>query len=303
MKKLLLIIGIIDCILLWLVNVHVVNSMDKDSSNSNLIADNYFMLDKDNYYLEVDYLFVQNTNNYVAKDKQDLLNIIYSVLNNGYESYNFKCSSKYAMCSDDVINIFSDKYILSAINNLVNPYNSYQNINISYLKNGEYNIKVIKLYSNEDIKEINNKINEVSKSIINDNMTLEEQIKAVHDYIINNSVYDIDGLSGKSKYKYNSAYGALIEGHAICTGLSDALSLFLNTLDIPNYKVVSNSHVWNVVYVNNEWLHIDITYDSPLVSYNENIMRYDYYLINTKKLNSLNSKEHDYNKIIYLELM
>ena len=42
------------------------------------------------------------------------------------------------------------------------------------------------------------------------------------------------------------------------------MSIYLNTLGIKNYKVASDTHVWNVAYINNKWLHIDLTWDDPV---------------------------------------
>ena len=109
-------------------------------------------------------------------------------------------------------------------------------------------------------------------------MNQEEKIRAIHDYIINNTEYDVErNETGTSNYDSNTAYGALIQGKAICSGYADAMALFLARFNIPNYKIASGTHVWNAVYINNTWLHLDLTWDDP-VSKKGNIL--DIILVN-----------------------
>ncbi|UKI58189.1 MAG: hypothetical protein L6V81_01725 [Clostridium sp.] len=40
----------------------------------------------------------------------------------------------------------------------------------------------------------------------------------------------------------------------------------LDKLHIPNFKVTSSEHVWNVVYYNGKWTHIDATWDDDEIN-------------------------------------
>jgi len=75
---------------------------------------------------------------------------------------------------------------------------------------------------------LNYKVNEIIKNNIKDDMTLEEKVKVIHDYIINNTKYD-ENRSDKNiiDYKSDTAYGVLIEGFGLCGGYTDAMMLFL----------------------------------------------------------------------------
>ena len=74
-------------------------------------------------------------------------------------------------------------------------------------------------------------------------------------------------------------------------------------VDINNYKIASEEHIWNLVYLNNNWLHLDLTWDDPVNENGKDILDYNYYLITTKKLKEIdNSKSHRFNKDFYLEL-
>ena len=71
------------------------------------------------------------------------------------------------------------------------------------------------------------------------------------------------------------------------------------TSNIINYKISNDSHIWNLVYVNGKWLHIDVTWDDPISDTNQN--RDTYFLIDTKTLGNLDDKTHNFDKSIYKE--
>ena len=81
------------------------------------------------------------------------------------------------------------------------------------------------------------------------------------------------------------------------------MMIFLEKLNIKSIKVASENHVWNYVYVNNEWLHLDLTWDDPKTDDGSSIIDDTYFLISTDKLNELtvknNSDEHKYKTEIY----
>ena len=80
------------------------------------------------------------------------------------------------------------------------------------------------------------------------------------------------------------------------------MQLFLEKLGIKNYKVSSAEHVWNAVLVNNQWLHLDLTWDDPVTSTKENILDHKFFLIPTTTLLTLEQTEHQFNMDVYSEL-
>ena len=100
-------------------------------------------------------------------------------------------------------------------------------------------------------------------------------------------------------YKSNTAYGVLIQGYGICSGYADTISIFLNKLGIENYKISNDTHIWNLVYINGVWTHLDSTWDDPISD--RNLNRDTYFLISYDELLNLNDDTHDFNKNIYSE--
>ena len=128
-------------------------------------------------------------------------------------------------------------------------------------------------------------------------------IKIIHDYIINNTKYDSD-KSDRNIEKYNSniAYGPLLQGYGLCGGYTDAMAIFLDYYDIPNYKVISENHIWNAVYLNNKWYHLDLTWDDPVMKDGSNTLEYTFFLITTKELEEQATNQHIFNKSVFSEV-
>lgn len=259
------------------------------------------------YKLSYNYKFVTQTDNYKPQNKKDILNIIYSGLNNGWDEFSYFCTMEYENCIEDSKNITKDATTVSYMNNFIHPYNSFSNIKISINNLGKVTIKVNKLYTEEEIEILNKKIDKIYNSVITNDMTDGEKIKAIHDYIIKNTVYDsekADNLNNSnyiSKYKSQTAYGPLIQGEGICGGYSDAMALFLDKMNIPNYKISSDNHVWNLVYLDDKWYHLDLTWDDPVVNTKENLLLHNFFLITSDELASKNTGQHNYNKEIFEE--
>ena len=140
------------------------------------------------------------------------------------------------------------------------------------------------------------------KEKITDDMQLDIKIKTIHDYIIENTKYDSKRSDeASSEYDSYTAYGPLFQGYGVCSGYSDLMMLFLNKMGISNIKVTSENHIWNLVYINDTWLHLDLTWDDPVLDNGKDIIDYTYFLITTEELFKQNDNQHYFNEAIYLE--
>ena len=267
-------------------------------------------IEKNKYAKSVNYEHVQITNDYIAYNYQELLNVFYTILDSGYDTFTFYCPSEYEDCISDVESISSPDNIsvLTTIGNYVNPFNNFSSLKVVYDTAGEVTVEVTHLYSEEDILNINNKIDSIWKEIIKPDMSNEDIIKAYHDYIINNTRYDEKydeelKNTGTTTHQAHKANGPLFEGYAICSGYTDVMAILLDRLNIKNFKVASDTHVWNAVYINNEWKHLDLTWDDPVSSdHTKNNLIHKFYLIDTKSLEEFDIDDHTFDKSIYLEL-
>ena len=259
--------------------------------------------EKNEYYRDYDFAFVKNTSNFSPSNYQDILDIYYTVINAGKSNFTFYCPKEYTSCIDDIKTLSNDQNTLSDINNYVHPYNGFSHIESEYDSLGRVTINVVRNYTEEDINLINKKIDELMPQLTSNYNSLETNIKNVHDYIINYAWYD----SARSDnnvltYKSDTAYGPLFQGYAICGGYTDLMQLFLERLNVKNFRVSSDNHIWNALYINNTWKHLDLTWDDPVASDGKDYLEYNYFLIDTNQLLTLEQTQHNFNLEHYTEL-
>lgn len=119
----------------------------------------------------------------------------------------------------------------------------------------------------------------------------------IHDYIINKCEY-VDKTDGA----YSSAYGCLVKGYASCEGYSKAMKYLLDEVEIENYIALGTTedenneaegHAWNIVKIENEYYHLDVTWNDPVtVSGDKNaVNHYVYFNLNDKEISKTHTPE------------
>lgn len=301
MKKLLWFLFFITLgLAIWkkdLITQFVVQELIFDDYNKEIINNQYHKKDE--------FILVQETESFKPGNKEDFNNIFYTILNSGMSDFSFYCMFGYDECANDFNDYIQNSNYVEAINNYVHPYNSFDNISVTVNNFNKIEIHIDKLYTDSEINFINQTIDNFINNNVKSNMSDVDKIKIFHDYIINHTKYDnnYDLYTDKDNYPthpYN-AYGLLTEKKAICSGYTDAMAIYLNKLGIPNYKIASDEHIWNYVYVNNRWYHLDLTWDDPVTKNNTNMLIYDFFLINTRELLNHEKTQHNYDKTLYLE--
>ncbi len=108
-------------------------------------------------------------------------------------------------------------------------------------------------------KQLDQKVNELL-SKVKDKDSFETEVY-LHDYLCENIVYT---LTEKDDMIY-TAYGALVNGKAVCEGYSRAMQLLCDKLEIPCGLVYGWSqgigHMWNLINPGDGWYHLDVTWD------------------------------------------
>ena len=271
---------------------------------SRRIEREYGEINVNSYFIEDYFLYVDNYEGAEVHSKQEIINSIYYLINSGVSYSERYCAKDYDECYSDMQAITSDTNLLSILNNYVHPFNSFDSIIFNF--NEEViEIEIVHTYSDEEIEQVSRVVEKVINDRIHSNMSTRDKIKTIHDYIIDIAEYDSLKIVdiNDSTYKSKTAYGVLIEGQGICSGYSDTMKIFLDKLNIVNYKISNDQHIWNLVLIDGEWLHLDLTWDDPISV--ENTTRDNYFLINNKTLSMLNDEEidrvHYYNKELFLE--
>ena len=309
MKRLIIPIICLICILVVLLNIDSIT--DKIIFYLNQTNTTKIEI-KNNYYKSNNYIFVSNTDNFTPYGIEDILNIMYTIINSGTTNFTFYCPKEYTNCVNDMKEITKDKTLLTHLNNFVHPFNSFSSIEASISDSGEIIIKVNYLYTKEEIEQIEAKIKELINTLITPDITQDyDKIKTIHDYIINNTKYD---LENSDEMKSHKAYGPLFNNIATCNGYTDLMAIFLTEMGFDNYKVATTEevknntegHVWNAVKVDDVWYHLDLTWDDPVSSNGENYLYHKYFLIDTLELQTadanITSTDHVFDESIYSEL-
>ncbi|MBR3201750.1 MAG: hypothetical protein IKG17_10530 [Mogibacterium sp.] len=116
-------------------------------------------------------------------------------------------------------------------------------------------------------EEVSDKVKEILKNLDLDNKTDYEKISAIHDYICDNIEYE---SSEEGSDIRRTAYGALIEGRAVCQGYSVCLYRLLLEAGIDNRIIfgtgvsplgINGPHTWNIVKLYGKYYYLDCTWD------------------------------------------
>ena len=114
----------------------------------------------------------------------------------------------------------------------------------------------------------------------------------LHDYIVKNVAYEMVG-------DHQSAYGALLDGKAVCAGYADAYKRLLDAVGIKattitGYAYDANGnqerHAWTMLTIDGKCLFTDVTWDDPFINgvQDPNYVGHDYFHITLEQM----SKNH-----------
>jgi len=106
---------------------------------------------------------------------------------------------------------------------------------------------------------VNDRVDAILAAIIFPGMNHEEQLKAIHDWIVLNVAYDDTDKPGYS------AWAALFLGRTVCQGYALLTCKMLQKCGIPVHIINSPAmnHAWNMVNLCGHWFHLDVTWNDP----------------------------------------
>jgi hypothetical protein len=104
----------------------------------------------------------------------------------------------------------------------------------------------------------------------------------VNDYFVNNYEYDYS-----FKKMSDSVLGLILDGKAVCSGISYMAKLVFDYLDVyclivegkaknPNNDQLTEAHAWNIIKVGNNFFHLDLTWN---ICISDKTIRYDYFML------------------------
>ncbi|WP_256758539.1 transglutaminase domain-containing protein [Cohnella sp. WQ 127256] len=130
--------------------------------------------------------------------------------------------------------------------------------------------------------EVKKRVAEALKQILTPGMNDHQKEKAIHDWIVTNVAYDTRLIS-------YSAYDGLVNGSTVCQGYALLTYEMMKQAGIP-VKIVEGSsrniaHTWNLVQIDDEWYHLDTTWDDPVPDVVGRVV-YNYYNLPDAELRS-----------------
>ena len=163
---------------------------------------------------------------------------------------------------------------------------------------------------------LENKVREILDKNITDTMSAFDKELALHDYIVNNCRYGF--FNDGSEWEY-SAYGALVEGKAVCSGYAAAFDLLLKCAGLESRFVVgyaessqrriddssgekskrstlkADNHAWNQVKIDGIWYNVDTIWDDPVGT--KDMLSHMYFNIDDELMSMTHEwDEEDYEK-------
>ncbi len=267
-----------------------IENSENDVNYDNIVVNKYFYNQLESYSKTIYKAFESNKEN--MKEGTYKINLGTSFSNilskqNGQEElgkYYQSAIEAYTYDNPDVFYLSPNKMYLN-IETTTKGQNKTYNV---YINNGEEANYLNEEFSNkQDINLALEKIETIRKQIIHNKTGNDyEDIKMVHDYLVENIEYD---TSLQEKNIYN-IYGALINGKCVCEGYARAFKYLLDGLGIESTMVIgkginssgqSENHAWNYVKLENNWYAVDCTWDDPVIiggGYIGNSSKYRYFL-------------------------
>ncbi len=122
----------------------------------------------------------------------------------------------------------------------------------------------------------------------------------LHETVVDNCTYAYNAAEeGFEAFPHAySAYGALVEGKAVCEGYARGLQYLFNCVGIDGTPVTGSSletgedHMWNVVQINNALYHLDATWNDS-----DDSGLHNYFNVTTKQI-SLSHRIGDTNQTV-----
>ena len=172
----------------------------------------------------------------------------------------------YTYDNPDVFYLEPTKMFLTVSTTRFSDGNTEFNVNIS---NGNADNYLIEEFNSKE--EVDSALNEIEKVKNYIAQHRSDNIKNVHDFLINTIDYD-ESISQENIY---NVYGALVNKLCVCEGYAKAYKYLLEEATGVqciivvgtgiNDKGQTERHAWNYVLCDNEWYAVDTTWDDPIV--------------------------------------
>lgn len=152
----------------------------------------------------------------------------------------------------------------------------------------------------------------ILRDYVGDYMTDFEKVNAIYDYLATYVTYDYKLLEMDdeqsfepgvvaSDYQSFTAYAALVEGIAVCDGISSAFKLLCTMEGIESIEVIgaaaNGGHAWNKVKLGNVWYGVDTTWSRTTLTDVGEFVSHRYFMINEIGLKTIGNCHYEQGEI------
>lgn len=129
---------------------------------------------------------------------------------------------------------------------------------------------------------------EVLDACVQEGMAQWQIALAIHDYLIIHCIYD-------ESLKLDTGYDLLVGGSTVCSGYAALYQDLLLRAGIPCVQVESGpmNHVWNLVQLDGQWYHVDVTWDDPTPD-TYGYVRHEFFLLTDEEISAGDDPHYDW---------
>ncbi|WP_186785864.1 transglutaminase domain-containing protein [Paenibacillus agilis] len=132
----------------------------------------------------------------------------------------------------------------------------------------------------EQYQQVRQYAKEQVKRLITPGMSDEQIVKILHDFVVDQLAYD----ATMTRF---TAYEAITLGSTVCQGYALLLQALYEDAGITSRVVEGNAggqlHAWNIVQLNNQWYHVDATWNDPVPDKRNRIL-HTYFLLSDEEI-------------------
>ncbi len=149
----------------------------------------------------------------------------------------------------------------------------------------------------KDEKQMLEEVESVLQHITTPNMSSLQKVIAVHDYIVRTYSYELH-----TKGSPFSVATFMKEKRGVCMAYALLFEKMMEVLQIPCHYVIGKAdgegdagHAWNMVEIDGQWYHIDVTWDDIGHVFEHHEIRYRYFLLTDEQI----AKNHQLDLDLY----
>lgn len=167
------------------------------------------------------------------------------------------------------------------------------------------------IYSENEIRKYEQMIFKVVEDFLSNyiktGQSVYEKIVCAHDFLVAEVAYDQEAGMSNDSNRYRDSYnviGALLKKRCVCEGYAAAMKMICDVLNIPcevivgtaDNEIESGNHAWNIVQINGEYQHVDVTWDAQFTLMSE-VSFPNYFYLNVDDHTMQN--DHFWNRTAY----